>query len=78
MITEKKLAPHETFDLHEILTFKNLCATKSATMAILVKDEKLKSLMQQDLILSQSHIKELKELILSSEFLNQANAAKTH
>lgn len=70
-MTQKKLAPHETFELHEIITFENICATKSATMAAFVKDEKLKNLMQQDLTLTQDHIKELVELLQTSELPNE-------
>lgn len=71
MVTRKKIAPHETFELHELLTFKNVCATKSSAMAGLVKDEELKTLMQQDFTISQGQIKELQTLIQSSELLNQ-------
>ncbi len=64
----KKIAPHETFEIHELLTFKNVCATKSATMSALVKDEELKSLMQQDFSNTQGHIKELQNLLQSSDY----------
>lgn len=62
----KGIAPHEAFELHEILTFKNICATKSATMAGLVKDEELKTMLQQDFSVSQSHIRELQSLMQGS------------
>lgn len=68
MITGKRIAPHETFELHELLTFKNVCATKSATMSALVKDEELKSMLQQDFSMSQGHIRDLQGLIQTSEF----------
>ena len=57
------IAPHEALELHELLTFKNVCATKSATMAELVKDEELKCLLQADYNTAQSQITELKELV---------------
>jgi similar to spore coat protein len=63
LTTGKTIAPHEVMELHELLTFKNLCATKSATMAGLVKDEELKGMLQQDFTASQSHIKELQTLM---------------
>lgn len=63
MTTGKTIAPHEVMELHELLAFKNLCATKSATMAALVKDEELKGMLQQDFTASQSHIKELQTLM---------------
>lgn len=74
---EKRIAPHETFELHELLTFKNICATKSSAMAGLVKDEELKILLQQDFTISQSHIKELRELIQSSILLEQRTKEPT-
>ncbi len=67
MATEKGIAPHETFELHELLTFKNVCATKSVTMAGLVKDEELKTMLQNDFTVTQGQIKELQNLIQSSE-----------
>ncbi len=79
MTTGKRIAPHETFELHELLTFKNVCATKSATMSALVKDEELKSLLQQDYSLTQGHIRELQGLLQISEFAagNTTGAAGT-
>lgn len=70
----KKIAPHETFEIHELLTFKNVCATKSATMSALVKDEELKSLMQQDFSNTQGHIKELQNLLQSSDYAVRTTA----
>jgi similar to spore coat protein len=67
----KKIAPHETFELHEILTFKSVCATKSSAMVGIVKDDELRTLMEQDFTISQSQIKELRDLIQSSELLDQ-------
>ena len=48
------ISPHEALELHELLTFKNVCATKSAAMAALVKDTELKSLLEEDLTKGQS------------------------
>ena len=64
----RRLAPHESFELHELLTVKNICATKSSAMANLVKDEELKGLMQNDFTASQEHIRELRDLLKMSEF----------
>lgn len=71
MDNDKRIAPHETFELHELITFKNICATKAATMSEKVKDEELKSLLSHDLSLSQGHIKELQNLITKSEYNEQ-------
>lgn len=60
------IAPHETMQLHELLTFKNLCLTKSITMSPLVSDAELKSILQQDVTTGQQHIKELRGLMEQS------------
>lgn len=60
------IAPHESFEVHELLNFKNVCLTKSVTMSSLVSDEKLKSLIQEDITTTQGQIKELKGLMESS------------
>lgn len=61
-----RLAPREALELHELVTFKNLCATKSATMSALVKDDELKDLLQQDFETSREHIRELNELMVGA------------
>jgi len=61
-----RIAPHETLDLHELLTMKTVGATKSSVMGGLVKDEQLKALLQQDLKTCQEHIRELQGLLQSS------------
>lgn len=61
--TSIPIAPHEAMQLHELLTFKNVCATKTSAMVGLVKDEELKSLMEQDFRISAGHIRELQGLI---------------
>ncbi len=62
----QNIAPHEVFALHNLLTFKNICATKSATMSALASDSELRSLMEQDFSAAQGHIKELKDLMQQS------------
>lgn len=57
------LAMHETLEVHEILTFKNVCCTKSATMQALVSDPDLQALLQQDVQTSKQHIQELQGLL---------------
>lgn len=49
----KLLGLHETLELHELLTFKNLCLTKTTTMSALVQDEELKNLLAMKSILVQ-------------------------
>ncbi|KZL91782.1 spore coat protein [Clostridium magnum] len=65
-MAQQGIAPHESFELHELLTFKNVCLTKSTTMSALVSDERLKSILQQDITTTQSHIKELRSLMEQS------------
>jgi similar to spore coat protein len=62
----KGIAPHETFDLHELLTMKNVSATKCFAMSKLVKNEELKSILQQDLAAAKEHIGELEGMIQTS------------
>lgn len=60
------IAPNETMQLHEILTFKNTCLTKSLTMSPLVTDDELKSILKEEVIISQRHIEELRDLMKKS------------
>lgn len=57
------LGLHETVDAHELLTFKNLCVTKSALMSGLVKDEELKTLLENDATIGQGHIQQLQAFL---------------
>lgn len=60
------ITPHEALELHELVTFKNICATKSASMSALVKDEELKGILQQDFTVSKGHIQELQNLMVGA------------
>lgn len=66
---EQMITPHETMQLHELLTIKNLCLTKSVTMSPLVSDDDLKQILQNDVTTTQKHIKELRG------FMEQSNIA---
>ncbi|WP_077210788.1 hypothetical protein [Bacillus dakarensis] len=55
----KYLALHETLEVHEILTFKNLCLTKATTMSGLVQDEELKTILSDDVAAGTKFIKHL-------------------
>ncbi|WP_430203113.1 spore coat protein [Paenibacillus illinoisensis] len=63
MMATKELAVHEKLEIHELLTLKTSCATKAVTMLELVQDEKLKSLIEDDLSNSSQAIEELKSLL---------------
>jgi similar to spore coat protein len=62
-MTTQYLAPHETYELHELLTFKNLCLTKSSTMGALVQDSELKDILQQDVTKTTAQIQRMQEFI---------------
>lgn len=59
----KELAMHEKLEVHEILIMKTACATKSKATLDLIKDEKLKKLVEEDIKLSSEAIKELKGIL---------------
>lgn len=59
----KELAMHEKLEVHEILIMKTACATKSKATLDLIKDEKLKKLVEEDIKLSSAAIKELKGIL---------------
>ena len=48
-LEEKVKGVHEVNELHEMLTFKNVCMKKSAVMASVAQDPALKNLLQQDI-----------------------------
>jgi similar to spore coat protein len=59
----KQLAMHETLDLHEILSFKNVCVTKAASMQGMVTCPQLKSFLSQDVQKGQQMIREIQGLL---------------
>lgn len=71
-MSNQGIAPHESIELHEILTFKNVCLTKAVTMSKLVSDEELKEILQHDAAASEVHIKELRDLMEDSPMANAA------
>ncbi|WP_442595724.1 hypothetical protein [Neobacillus sp. D3-1R] len=63
----KYLGIHEALELHELLTFKNLCVTKAATMSALVQDETLKNLLANDAQSGSEHISQLQKFLTKRE-----------
>ena len=57
------LAVHETLEIHELLMFKSVCATKSSTMQALVGDPELKRILSLDAESSKRHLAELSSLV---------------
>lgn len=60
---QQELATHEKLELHEYLAFKNVCATKALAMSKLAKDPGLKSLLDDDLRITQRQIQEISQLL---------------
>jgi similar to spore coat protein len=57
----KYLGLHETLEVLELLSFKSLCLTKSATMSGLVQDAELKTILSNDVNTGTEHIQRLQE-----------------
>lgn len=57
------MAPHETYELHELLTFKNLCLTKSTMMGGLAQDSELQSILQEDASMTREQIQRIQEFM---------------
>ncbi|MBE6182740.1 MAG: hypothetical protein E7150_00545 [Bacillus sp. (in: Bacteria)] len=56
---KNSLGLHETLDIHEILSFKNICLTKSATMSHFAQDTALKNLLTLDAHQTKEDIQQL-------------------
>jgi similar to spore coat protein len=63
----KGLATHETLELLEMLTIKNVCLTKSKTMQALVSDPELKTILQNDVQTGARQITELTNLVSKAQ-----------
>ncbi|MFL6562520.1 MAG: hypothetical protein ACJ8MO_41275 [Bacillus sp. (in: firmicutes)] len=59
----KYLGLHETLDVHELLSFKNLCLTKATTMSALAQDEELKAILSSDVSTGIQHIQQLQRFL---------------
>jgi len=59
----KELALHEQLEVHEVLIFKTACVTKSKLFLNQVQDEKLKEIIQEDLELSTTAVKDLRKIL---------------
>jgi similar to spore coat protein len=59
----KYLGLHETLDVHELLTFKNLCLTKAVTMSALVQDEELRAILTNDVTTGTEHIQQIQQFL---------------
>jgi similar to spore coat protein len=59
----RNLGLHETLELHELLTFKNTCLTKSSSMSALAKDGMLQEILEQDISQSKQAIQQLQNFV---------------
>lgn len=59
----KYLGLHETLDLHELLSFKNLCLTKATTMSALAQDEELRAILSADVTTGIQHVQQLEQFL---------------
>ncbi|MCM3213594.1 spore gernimation protein GerQ [Niallia taxi] len=64
----KKLADHESLDLHEVINFKTLCLAKSKLMQGLVFNQDLRALMQKDVEQSIQALGELQKIYQRAPF----------
>jgi similar to spore coat protein len=63
----KFLGLHETLEVHELLTFKNLCLTKATTMSPFAQDPLLRDILESDIAMGTEHIKQLQEFLTNRE-----------
>jgi similar to spore coat protein len=57
------ISPHETFEVHELITFKAVCATKAATLMQLATDDALIQILQDDVRKTKTGIEDLRGLL---------------
>lgn len=60
---------HETLEVHELLTFKNLALTKSIAMSGLAQDAELKALLTATAAAGKKHIHELEKFLIDTRAL---------
>lgn len=59
----KFIALHETLEIHELLTFKNLCLTKAFVMGKVAQDPELKAILHADVDAGIRDISRLQQFI---------------
>jgi similar to spore coat protein len=62
-VENKRLAPAETMQVHEMLNFKTVCMTTSKMMEGVVFDQELKALLEKDVRQSIVAIGDLQKLL---------------
>jgi similar to spore coat protein len=61
-LEQQEYAVHETLELHEIISFKTLCLSKSKIMQALVSDSELNELFQEDIQQTTKALKDFQNL----------------
>jgi len=72
-MSNPQIAPHEAFEIHELLQLKNNCALKASSLSGMVADPKLRLILETELQKTQNQIKDLTELLQYSDFENKSN-----
>ncbi|QHQ61573.1 spore coat protein [Anaerocolumna sedimenticola] len=62
-MTNEKLAPNETMQIHEVLNLKTVCMSTSKMMEGVVFDQDLKALLERDVQQSIISIQTLQKLL---------------
>lgn len=68
-----QIAPHEAFEIHELLQLQNNCALKASSLSGKVADPKLRLILETELDKAQKKIKDLRDLIQQSDYEMQSN-----
>ena len=63
---KRTLGLHETLELHELITFKSLYLTKTATMSGLAQDLDLQTILLDAAKNGHEHIQRLKEFLTNT------------
>ena len=63
-----QIAPHEAFEIHELLQLKNNCALKASSLSGMVADPKLRLILETELDKTQNQIKDLRGLLQQSDY----------
>lgn len=70
-MTQNTFALHETMDVHELLTMKTVCLTKSTTLQVLVTDPQLRTLLQTSAATDRQHIQDLQSMLSDARIMTE-------
>lgn len=66
-MSNPEIAPHEAFEIHELLQLKNNYALKASGLSGMVADPKLRLILETELQKTQAQIKDLRDLLQNSD-----------